>query len=158
MKTRLLLTVMLAASSLPCVSEITRSVDKDGNITFSDQPIAGSVESTPVIIDAPPAPSKQEIRENEQQAQDMINRANLNQQERDASNADRQTEIQAAQRNLDAAKAHLEEVKVVRGGIDTQGLAGGGTRLRPEYLQRVQEAEQQVTDARKRLDAARMAR
>ena len=66
--------------------------------------------------------------------------------------------FKAAQRNLDAAEAHLDEVKVVRGGIDTQGLAGGGTRLRPEYLQRVQEAEQQVTDAQKRLDAAKMAR
>ena len=158
MKTRLLLAVMLATGSLPCVSEIIRSVDGQGNVTFSDQPVAGSVESTPVIIDVPPAPSKQEINKSEQQAQDMINRANLNQQERDASNADKKANIQAAQRNLDAAEAHLEEVKVVRGGIDTQGLAGGGTRLRPEYLQRVQDAEQQVTDAQKQLDAAKMAR
>ena len=158
MKTRLLLAVMLATGSLPCMAEITRSVDSQGNVTVSDEPVPGSVESTPVILDTPPAPSTQEINESEQQAQDMINRANLNQQQRDASNADRQTEIQSAQRNLDAAEAHLEEVKVVRGGIDTQGLAGGGTRLRPEYLQRVQEAEQQVADAQKRLDAAKMAR
>ena len=158
MKTRLLLAVMLATGSLPCVSEITRSVDSEGNITFSDQPVPGSVETTPVIIDAPPAPSKQEIYQSEQQAQDMINRANVNQQERDSSSADRKAGIQAAQMNLDAAEAHLEEVKVVRGGIDTQGKAGGGTRLRPEYLQRLQEAEQQVGQAQKQLDAAKMAR
>ena len=157
MKTRLLLTVMLAASSLPCVSEITRSVDKDGNVTFSDQPVAGSVETTPVIIDAPPAPSKQEIYQSEQQAQEMINRANLNQQERDTSNADKSANIQAARMNLDAATAHLREVKVVD-WQDRQSLAGGGSKLRPEYLQRVQDAEQQVMDAQKQLDAAKMAR
>ena len=157
MKTRILLAVMLAASSLPCVSEITRSVDSQGNVTFSDQPVPGSVEATPVILDTPPAPSKQEITESERQAQDMINRANQNQQKMDSSKADRSARIQAAQMNLDSAKAHLKEVEVVREG-DRQGLAGGGTKLRPEYLQRVQKAEKQVTDAQKRLDAARMAR
>jgi hypothetical protein len=140
------------------MAEITRSVDSQGNVTFSDEPVPGSVESTPVIIDTPPAPSMQEINESEQQAQEMINRANLNQQERDSRSADRNAGIQAAQMNLDAAEAHLEEVKVVRGGIDTQGLAGGGTRLRPEYVQRLQEAEQQVKDAQKQLDATKMAR
>ena len=149
---------MLATGSLPCMAEITRSVDSQGNVTFSDEPVPGSVESTPVILDTTPAPSMQEINESEQQAQEMINRANLNQQHRDSRSADRNAGIQAAQMNLDAAEAHLEEVKVVRGGIDTQGLAGGGTRLRPEYVQRLQEAEQQVKDAQKQLDAAKMAR
>ena len=158
MKTRLLLAVMLTTGSLPCMAEITRSVDSQGNVTFSDEPVPGSVESTPVILDIPPAPSMQKINESEQQAQEMINRANLNQQEQDSRSADRNEGIQAAQMNLDAANAHLEEVKVVRGGIDTQGLAGGGTRLRPEYVQRLQDAEQQVKDAQKQLDAARMAR
>ena len=157
MKTRILLAVMLAASSLPCVSEITRSVDSQGNVTFSDQPVPGSVEATPVILDTPPAPSKQEITKSERQAQDMINRANQNQQKMESSKADRSARIQAAQMNLDAANAHLEEVEVVREG-DRQGLAGGGTKLRPEYLQRVQEAEKQVTDAQKQLDAAKLAR
>jgi hypothetical protein len=158
MKTRLLLAVMLATGSLPCLAEITRSVDSQGHVTFSDEPVPGSVESTPVIIDTAPAPSMQEINASEQQAQEMINRANLNQQERDSRSADRNAGIQAAQMNLDAATTHLEDVKVVRGGIDTQGKAGGGTRLRPEYLQRLQEAEQQVKDAQKQLDAAKMAR
>jgi hypothetical protein len=156
MKTRILLAVVLTASSLFCVSEVLRSVDKDGNITFSDQPVAGSVEATPVVIDAPP-PSRQDVNKSEQQAQEMINRANLNQQERDTSNADRSANIQAAQKNLDAANAHLKEVEVVD-WQDRQSLAGGGSKLRPEYLQRVKEAEQQVMEAQKQLDAAKMAR
>lgn len=155
MKTRIILAVVLAASSLYCVSEVIRSVDKDGNVTFSDQPVAGSVEATPVVIDAPP-PSRQDVNKSEQQAQEMINRANLNQQERDTSNADRSANIQAAQKNLDAANAHLKEAEVVD-WQDRQSLAGGGSKLRPEYLQRVKEAEQQVMEAQKQLDAAKMA-
>ena len=73
MKTRLLLAVMLATGSLPCIAEITRSVDSQGNVTFSDEPVPGSVESTPVILDTTPAPSTQEINKSEQQAQEMIN-------------------------------------------------------------------------------------
>lgn len=53
MKSRIILAVMLAASSLPSVSEVLRSVDKDGNVTFSDQPVPGSVEASTVVIDAP---------------------------------------------------------------------------------------------------------
>ena len=155
MKTRILLAVMLATGSLPCVSEVIRSVDAEGNVTFSDQAVPGSVEATPVVIDAPP-PSRQDIDKSEQQAQDMIQRANLNQQERDVSNTDRSANIQAARMNLDAATAHLREVKVVD-WQDRQSLAGGGSKLRPEYLQRVQEAEQQVMDAQKQFDAVMMA-
>jgi len=41
---------------------------------------------------------------------------------------------------------------------DRQALAGVSTRLQRKYLQRVQDAEQQVMDAQKKLDAAKMAR
>ena len=156
MKSRIILAVILATGSLTCLSEVLRSVDKDGNDTFSDQPIPGSVESTTVKIDAPP-PAPQDVRESEQQAREMIRQADVNQQQRDASTTDRAANIQAAQMNLDSANAHLREASVVRAG-DRVGLAGGGTRLRPEYLQRVQDAEQQVMEAQKKLDAAKRAR
>ncbi|MGB5180526.1 MAG: DUF4124 domain-containing protein [Gammaproteobacteria bacterium] len=156
MKSRIILSVMLAASSLPSVSEVLRSVDKDGNVTFSDQPVPGSVEETAVVIDAPP-PSRQEVRESEQQAREMIRRADQLGQEIDSGITDRAASIKAAQMNLDSATARLREVQVVRAG-DRQALAGGGTRLRPEYLERVQDAEEQVMEAQKKLDAAKRAR
>ena len=156
MKSRIILAVMLAASSLPSLAEVLRSVDKDGNVTFSDQPVPGSVESTSVIIDAPP-PSRQDVRKSEQQAQKMIRQADQVGQEIDSSIADRNANIKAAQMNLDSASAHLRDAQVVRAG-DRQALAGGGNRLRPEYLQRVQDAEQQVMDAQKKLNEAKMAR
>ena len=156
MKSRIILAVMLAVSSLPCVSEVLRSVDKDGNVTFSDQPVPGSVEATPVIIDAPP-PSRQEVSESEQEAQETIRKANEIGQETESASFDRAANIKAAQMNLDSATAHLREAQVVGEG-DRQALAGGGSRLTPAYLERVQNAEQQVMDAQKKLDAAKRAR
>lgn len=156
MKSRIILAVMLAASSLPSVSEVLRSVDKGGNVTFSDQPVPGSVEETPVVIDAPP-PSRQKVRESEQQARKMIRQADQVGKEVDTGIFDRNASIKAAQMNLDSATARLREVQVVRAG-DRQALAGGGTRLRPEYLERVQDAEEQVMEAQKKLDAAKRAR
>ena len=156
MNSRIILAVLLTVTSLPSLSEVIRSVDKDGNVTFSDQSVPGSIEETTVIIDAPPPP-RQDVMESEQQAREMIRQADVNQQQRDASTTDRAANIQAAQMNLDSANAHLREASVVRAG-DRVGLAGGGTRLRPEYLQRVQDAEQQVMEAQKKLDAAKRAR
>jgi hypothetical protein len=155
MHTRILLTIMLLGSALPCTSEVIRSVDKDGNVTFSDQPVAGSVESTPVILDVY-QPTPREVNESEQLEQQTIQRADQLTNQMDKQNARRAANIQAAQMNLESATAHLREVQVIREG-DRQALVGGGTKLRPEYLQRVQDAEQQVMEAQKKLDEAKMA-
>lgn len=156
MKAAIILSLMLLTSSLPCMSEVIRSVDKDGNVTFSDQPVPGSVAATPVILDVY-KPSPQEVTESDQQAQKTIQRADQLQQQLDENNTDRAANIKAAQMNLDSATARLRDAQVVREG-DRQGLAGGGTKLRPEYLQRVQDAEQQVMEAQQQLDEAKMAR
>jgi hypothetical protein len=155
MHTRILLTIMLLGSALPCTSEVIRSVDKDGNVTFSDQPVPGSVESTPVILDVY-QPTPREVTESEQLEQQTIQRADQLTNQMDKQNARRAANIQAAQMNLESATAHLREVQVIREG-DRQALVGGGTKLRPEYLQRVQDAEQQVMEAQKKLDEAKMA-
>ena len=157
MHTRIFLAVILTASSLPSMSEVIRSVDKDGNVTFSDQPVPGSVEATPVVIDVP-RPSQRDVKASERQAQETIRRADdLDQQDKNDGVPDKADRIKAAQMNLDSAKAHLEDVKVVD-WQDRQSLAGGGSKLRPEYLQRLEAAEQQVMEAQKQLDAARRAR
>ena len=151
------ITSLLALYISPVSAEVIRSVDKDGNVTFSDAPVPGSVESNRVVIDTPPAPTPQEVSDSERQAQEMIRRANQNQVERDEQTDDRATRIKAAQMDLDSATAHLREVQVVR-AEDRQSLANGRSRLRPEYLQRVQDAEQQVMDAQKKLNEAKLSR
>jgi hypothetical protein len=155
MNSRIILAVLLTAISLPTVSEVYRSVARDGSVTFSDQPVPGSIEETTVTIDVP-QPTLQEVKASEQQAQETIHRANQLTQETDTLEAEKAANIKAAQMNLESAQAHLREVQVVRAG-DRQSLAGGGSKLRPEYLERVKDAEQQVMDAQKKLQAAKQA-
>jgi hypothetical protein len=157
MKSKLIVGAIVAVTCSATNAEVLRSVDKDGNVTFSDAPVPGSVESSRVVIDTPPAPTPQEVSESERQAQEMIQRANQNQVERDVQADDRASRIRAAQLDLDSATAHLREVQVVR-AEDRQSLANGRSRLRPEYLQRVQDAEQQVMDAQRKLNEAKLSR
>jgi ribosomal protein L19E len=57
---------------------------------------------------------------------------------------------EAARKNLESAEQRLQEAKVVGPG-DRKGTASGGSRLTPQYIQRVQEAEQEVEQARQEL-------
>jgi len=139
-------------TALPATAEVVRSVDKEGSVTFSDQPVKGSVESSNIKIDAP-APSGKELTESQQEAQDIINKAN----QIPSASEDREQSIKAAEKNLESAKAELETAKVVGEG-DRKGTASGGSRLTPEYLERVKDAEDNVTKAQKQLDKTRAGR
>lgn len=152
MNFRILSTLLLVATTLPATAEVVRSVDKDGNVTFSDQPVEGSVESSNIKIDAP-APSGKELTKSQQEAQDVIQKAN----QIPSASQDREQAVTAAEKNLESAKAELEAAKIVGEG-DRKGTAGGGSRLTPEYLQRVKDAEEKVTKAQKQLDKAKSGR
>ena len=54
MSQKIISVLLLAAFTLPAAADAIRSVDKDGNVTFSDQPVPDSVEAEKISIDAPP--------------------------------------------------------------------------------------------------------
>ena len=152
MNFRILSTLFLVAMVLPAAAEVVRSVDKEGNVTFSDQPVKGSVESSSIKIDAP-APSGKELTESQQEAQDIIQKAN----QMPSASQDREQAVKAAEKNLESAKAELKAAKVVGEG-DRKGTAGGSSRLTPAYLERVKDAEETVVKAQKQLDKAKLNR
>ena len=152
MNIRILSTLILVAAALPATAEVTRSVDQEGNVTFSDQPVKGSVESSSIKIDAP-APSGGGLTESQKEAQDVINRAN----QIPSTSENREQAVKAAEKNLESAQAELEAAKIVGEG-DRKGTASGGSRLTPEYLERVKDAEEKVAKAQKQLDKARSGR
>ena len=141
MNFRILTTLLLVATALPAAAEVVRSVDKEGNVTFSDQPVKGSVESSSIKIDAP-APSGKELTESQKEAQDIIHKGQA---------------VTAAEKNLGSAVAELEAAKVVGEG-DRKGTAGGSSRLTPGYLERVKDAEENVAKAQKQLEKAKLNR
>jgi type IV secretory pathway VirB10-like protein len=145
MNYKIISALLLTMLSLHANADAIRSVDKDGNVTFSDAPVPDSVESETISIDAPPPPQER-MTESQREAQATINKANRSQQQQDAASQAKEMENTSAQQDLDTARRQLEESKVVGEG-DRQGKAGGGTRLTPEYHERVKRAEQAVKDA-----------
>lgn len=142
--------IILAVAPLQVIAEAERSVDTQGNVTYSDKPVAGSVKSDRISIDAP-APSPDRINESKQDSQQIIDKANRSQQQRDtASKTDAQRNKTSGQQ-VENARKQLEKSKVVGEG-DRKGKAGGGTRLTPEYHERVKAAEDNLKRAQ---DAAK---
>ena len=136
--------LFLATLSLHATADALRSVDKDGNVTFSDQPVPGSVESESISIDAPPPPQER-MTESQREAQAIINKANRIQPQ-DTAGQNKALQGTSDKQDLESARKQLEQSKVVGEG-DRQGKAGGGTRLKPEYHERVRKAEQALKDA-----------
>ena len=133
--------LLTAISQQATADAALRSVDKYGNITFSDERVPGSVESERISIDAA-APSRDSLNESQREAQAIIDKAN----QIDYSNQRETQQGQSAGQRVESARKQLEESKVVGEG-DRIGKAGGGTRLSPEYLERVRKSEQALKDA-----------
>jgi hypothetical protein len=149
MNHRYLITLLLAAGALQIHAQPAyRSVDEQGNVTFSDTPVPGAAEETRITIDAP-VPSQAEVKESQRQAAEMLEAAG----EAGTSTAPSQAaQRAAAQRAVQEAEQQLEEAREVREG-DRIGTASGGSRLTPQYLERVQAAEEKLDRARKQLQA-----
>lgn len=145
-----LVCVMLSQAAVG--EEVYRSVDAEGNVTYTDTPPTGN---RPVErVELPPGPSAESLRQTEQrnleirQAADKAQRLRLQQQERKAE------QIKKAEQQLAEAEAKLAEAKVVK-DEDRQKLVEGKRRIRADYFERVKQAEASVEAARNALKAAR---
>lgn len=132
-----------------------RAVDEQGNVTFSDTPVPGAVEETRISIDAP-TPTPAEVEESKRKAAELLDAASQTSPPTTTSEpAPGQAEQrQAAQQALQEAEQQLEEARQVGPG-DRIGTASGGSRLTPQYLKRVQAAEEKVERARRQLEATK---
>lgn len=125
--------------------KVFESVDDKGNITFSDSVPADAVVAEPVTVTPTPQPET-EVEASKQRAEDEIRAADEGQQQRDQANERKRAAQAAAQKRVEAAEANLATAKEFREG-DRQGMAGGGSRIKPEYQSRVQAAEQELQKA-----------
>jgi hypothetical protein len=152
MHTRLILLLATALTGLDAAAEtVYRTVDKDGNVIFSDEPPVDRSNTEEITIDAPPPPADR-ARESERAAQRAIDQASRDRARRNAASEARTVEYREAEKAVDLAKKDLEEAKVVGPG-DRRGKAGGGTRLTIDYLKRVEKAEKKLAEAQQKLDS-----
>lgn len=144
MKHRILLLMLFATAAFQAAAESAyRSVDEQGNVTFSDTPVSGAGQAEKIRIEAP-APSAESQQETLQREAELQKAASQAGATTSTGQADRQ---QAAGQNVQDAEKRLEDASQVGEG-DRIGTAGGGSRLTPEYQQRVREAEAEVDKAR----------
>jgi hypothetical protein len=153
MNQRILLVLLLAALPVQVPAQTAyRSIDSEGNVTFSDAPVPGAAQETQIRIDAP-EPSAQTRQQSDRQLQETLETAGMAEPEAADAGTSPAQHQEAARQRLESAEQRLQEAEVVGPG-DRKGTASGGSRLTPEYQQRVQEAEQQVEQAREELQGS----
>jgi len=139
--------------SYPASAEkIYESVGPGGEVTFSDRKPADAVEVKEMKV--APEPTPEAVEESHRRTQRMIDESARTEQQRNARKVRQQKELQAAKQRVKEAEARLREAETVREG-DHIGNAGGGSRLRPEYFDRVEAARAELEAAKKALKAAR---
>lgn len=148
-----LLSALLAAAPAAAQQTVFRSVDAQGNVTFSaTPPPSGAVQDVEEVEIRPgPTPEAQEAAD--QRLRTLIDETERRRQER----AEAQTpnpERLAAEQALQQALQDLEEARVQR-DEDWQQISGGGRFLAPRYFERVEQAEQRVEAARRALQGLR---
>ena len=141
----LLVTIAIAASQVSAET-VYRSVDEQGNVTFSDKAVGNAKQEEKISIDAPaPSTKKQlEARQREAELQNAASQAGA------PSAPGKSNQKKAGAQAVRDAERRLEEDKQVREG-DRSGTAGGGSRLTPAYHERVREAEAELEQARKQM-------
>ncbi len=138
------LTLGISLQSM-AAEQVFESIDDKGNVTFSDSVPADAVVAEPITITPAPAPNADlEPRLGSDNA--AARSAEDSQNQRRRAMEQQRAAAAAAQKRVEAAEANLAEAKEFREG-DRQGMAGGGSRIKPEYFQRVEAAEQELQEA-----------
>lgn len=139
--------------ALPAAAEdIYRSVDAQGNVTYTDQPPAGTQEAEKVELS--PGPSPESIRHTEQRNREINQATDKAERKRLQQERERQQRVEQARKALEEAEAKLAAAKEIK-DEDRQNLAGGKRRITPDYFARVKAAKDEVEKAREALRKAR---
>lgn len=133
-------------------ADVYRTVDDEGNVTYTDAPVKtdGKIEK----IEIQPGPTEASRLDTEQRnaaIRKAMEEARAKRLEKEASHDE---QLSKARKELDEAEKDLKRTKEL-GEDDRQYLSGGRSRIKPEYHERVKEAEKKVEAARKNLKEAR---
>jgi hypothetical protein len=146
----LLLTAFGAAAQAP----IYKSIDADGNVTYSSTPPEDPRVQRVETVEVDPGPSPEAQTEAERRMRGIESAAQQQAAERQGRRAARAGSVEAAEEALQQARQDLVKAQE-RGPGDWQTIATGGRVPSASYLQRVQKAQQRVQAAEEALEAAR---
>ncbi len=135
-----------------CASQVYKSVDAEGNVSYSSTPPADAVNSETIAIQPPPESGTRNeamLRENqlEQTSKRLQNDLRSSSDKRDSRLRDTQRAVTKAQNDLEKAQEITND--------DWQGLAQGGRHLKESYYARITNAENRLEQAKKDLARTR---
>jgi hypothetical protein len=126
--------------------DVYRSVDAQGNVTYTDTLPGTETEVEKVEIQPGPSEASRLDTERRNTAiRKAMEEARAKRLEKEAS---RQERLSKARKELEDAEDVLKRSKEL-GEDDRQYLSGGRSRIRPEYFERLKDAEDKVDEARK---------
>lgn len=145
MKHLILLSALCSLSAV-AATQLYRSVDAQGNVSFSDQPPASGKAATVDVSTRDMNILPSEGVEAEIQRQKQVDQEAA--QQRAVDQREWQARYQQAEDELAAAQQALAEAQEIKEG-DTVGSAFGGARPSEAWILRLEQAEADV-DARRR--------
>ena len=148
---RILALCLVGFSVVVSAETVYRSVDAEGNVTFSSQPLQDAKEVEQVEI--APGPSEESQKEAMQRQQRLIDLAAGARKEREEKEEARRSKVEDAEQSVKDAEQALKDAKVITPD-DRRGGAGSGM-IAPGYNDRVKQAEDQLAEAKRELSKAR---
>ena len=138
--------VLLGTSDVALAYNIYKSVDAQGNVTYSSSPPADAnmVERVKIA----PAPSQESIETAKERERQIAAAGDEMSQERQTQKEAQAQGVDATRREVNTAQAALADAKEMRDS-DWQGTIQGHRHLKPEYFERVQAAESRLEEAQK---------
>lgn len=152
---RLLPVALALLLAVPAAAEppIFKSIDAQGNVTYSSTPPSDDVQQVETV-ELPPGPTAEEQAEAQRQARELEAVADEQARAQAARAQGRSNRVQQARAELDEALQALDEVQQRESPTDWQTLASGGRVPSAGYLQRVEDAKERVQQAREALRQA----
>ena len=142
--------LLLMSSAAVAATTLYKSVDEQGNISYSDAPPGDAREVEEIDIkqgDMNVLPSEDVQQQIDQQKQSDKQAADRQR----ADNKDWQQRYEQAEAELSAAQQTLESAREINEG-DTVGSAFGGARPNADWIERLERAEAYVVDKQQQLD------
>ncbi|ODB84303.1 hypothetical protein A3193_15950 [Candidatus Thiodiazotropha endoloripes] len=133
-------------------AEVYRTVDEDGNVTYTDSPPADPKKVEKIEIQ--PGPSKESISDTMERNRAIRKAMEEAQEKRLEKSTARKDRVAKAEQEVEEAEKQLAAMEEF-GDDDRQQLQGGKSYIRPEYFERVKKAQRELDEAKKRLKKIR---
>lgn len=146
--------LMGTAPTVAAQQQVYRTVRPDGSVLFSDRPPPDANPAQVDRVQIAPGPTPEQREAATQRVQEVQQRTMQRSDDGAAEPTPGRPDVAGAERQLEKARLNLKQAEL-RGDGDWQTIASGGRVPSAAFLDRVEQARQQVSEAEEALRRAR---